>query len=284
MWPIKKESDNTELRMPLEDHGSNVLVTGGNRGLGLGLAAAFAERGDRVWVTSRSSAPEAEKRGIRVITGVDLSDDASFSELSRELGSVPLDVLVCNAGINLDDPGLDGVDLDNVARVFNVNVLGSIRTVLALLTQMGEGGKIMLIGSMGLLPLGILKTPPISNYGYRMSKAALVSFGHALGYELLPRGIAVAIVSPGAVDTDMLRTVATRAGALEAAQSSARDIFEAGRVLRERMDHLTLAQSPAYDRDPEGNPALPDYLREQLLAINSVQAAQAGKLAASGPH
>lgn len=270
--------------MSLPNHQSNVLVTGGNRGLGLGIAAAYAGRGDRVWITSRRAAPDVEQYGIRAITGVDLADDASVAALAGEFGPVPLDVLVCNAGINLDDAGLNGIDLENVARVFNVNVLGCIRTVLALLPQMHEGGKIMLIGSLGMLPLGILKTQPVSNYGYRMSKAALVSLGHALAHELHPRGIAVAIVSPGAVDTDMLRTVAARAGALEAAHSGARDIFEAGRLLRDRLDRLTLAQSPAYDRDPQGNPALPEDLREQLLAINSAQAAQAGQLAAARPH
>ncbi|WP_157221098.1 SDR family NAD(P)-dependent oxidoreductase [Flavisphingomonas formosensis] len=261
------------------DHALKVLVTGGNRGLGLGIASAYAERGDHVQITCRDASPRPDRPGMETIAGVEITDDAAMGRLGERIGAAPLDILVCNAGVNLDSPGLEGIDVANVAQVFDVNVLGCIRTVLAMLPHMAEKGKIMLIGSMGLLPLGILRTAPISNYGYRMSKAALVSFGHALAHEIAPRGIAVAIVSPGAVDTDMLRTVAARSGALEAARSSARDIFEAGRILRDRMDRLTLDHSPAYDRDPEGNAAIPEEIRQSLLVINSAQTAQAGMLA-----
>jgi NAD(P)-dependent dehydrogenase (short-subunit alcohol dehydrogenase family) len=126
---------------------------------------------------------------------------------------------------------------------------------------------------MGLLPLGILGTPTVGNYGYRMSKAAVVSFGHALANDLRERGIAVLIASPGRVDTPLVRQVLAEGRVSEKILESAIDIETAGRLLRDRLDELTLDQSPLFQRDPEGNPAIPESVREQLLEANSAQAA-----------
>src|SRR5262249_31755088 len=153
-----------------------------------------------------------------------------------------------------------------------INVLGCVRVILAVLPKMQAGGKIMLVGSMGLLPLGILRAPPIGNYGYRMSKAALAAFGHALAHDLRDRGIAVAITSPGAVNTDMFRTVAAKVGAPKAALDRALSILDAGRLLRARMDELSVDRSPDFQRDPEGNPAIPAELLQRLQRAYAAQA------------
>jgi NAD(P)-dependent dehydrogenase (short-subunit alcohol dehydrogenase family) len=259
-----------------------VLVTGSNRGLGLGLASAFAERGDHVFAVCRRSSSELAAFPVEVIDGVELTDADTISSLPERVGPAGLDVLVCNAGINKDSAGLDDIDVGNLAEMFDVNTLGCVRVVLALLPRMNRGSKIVLVSSMGLLPLGILGIRTTGNYGYRMSKAALVSFGLGLAQDIRDRGIAVAITSPGRVDTDMLRDVFAQGRASKAAIDEAVSILDAGRMLRDRIDELTLEQSPAFQRDPEGNPAIPADIMRLLQDANSTQVRQGRELAAAG--
>jgi NAD(P)-dependent dehydrogenase (short-subunit alcohol dehydrogenase family) len=89
------------------------------------------------------------------------------------------------------------------------------------------------------------------SYGYRMSKAALTSFGFALARDVADRGIAVVISSPGPVQTDMLRQ-ATEAGTTSHRFEDAADPFEVGAMFRDRLDQLTLADSPSWQRRPDG--------------------------------
>lgn len=255
------------------------LVTGANRGIGLGLAAAYAERGDDVFAVCRRTSPELADLGVEVIDGVDLTDAAAIAQLPNRIGSGDLDVLICNAGINTDSPGLDDIEVSQLAEMFDVNTLGCVRTVLALLPRMSRGSKIMFVSSMGLIPLGVLGVRTVGNYGYRMSKAALISFGHALAHDVRERGIAVAITSPGRVDTGMLRTVFAEGRASASAVSTAADIYEVGRLLRARMDKLRIEESPAFDRDAEGNAAVPAEVSRLLREANSTQCEQAGEMA-----
>jgi NAD(P)-dependent dehydrogenase (short-subunit alcohol dehydrogenase family) len=270
--------------MVQNDKSLRVLVTGSNRGLGLGLAAAFAERGDHVFAVCRRSSRELAALNVEVIDGIELTVSGSVARLPDRVGPAGLDVLICNAGINKDSAGLDDIDVGNLAEMFDVNTLGCVRVVLALLPVMKRGSKIMLVSSMGLLPLGILGMRTVGNYGYRMSKAALVSFGHALANDVRDRGIAVALTSPGRVDTDMLRDVYAQGRTSKAAIDEALGVFEAGRMLRDRMDELTLDQSPAFQRDPQGNPAIPAGVLRQLQEANATQVRQGGELAAARPN
>lgn len=256
-----------------------VLVTGSNRGLGLGLVSAYAERGDHVLAVCRQTSPELEALGVEVIDGIDLTDTDAVAQLSDRVGPQGVDALICNAGINKDSAGLDDIDVTNLAEMFDVNTLGCIRVVLAVLPRMKKGAKIMLINSMGLVPFGILGARTVGNYGYRMSKAALISFGHALAGDVRERGIAVALASPGRVDTPMLRTVYSEGRTSKAAIDEAADIYAVGRMLRTRMDELTLDHSPAFQRDPEGNLAVPPHILRLLQEANSTQVGQAGELA-----
>lgn len=258
-----------------------VLVTGSNRGLGLGIAAAYAERGDGVFAVCRGSSPELTALGVEVIDGVDLADTAAVDQLPQRIGSGAVDVLICNAGINKDSADLDDIDVGDLAEMFDVNALGCVRVVLAMLPRMAEGSKIMLVNSMGLVPIGILGIHTVGNYGYRMSKAALISFGHALAHDLRDRGIAVALTSPGRVDTDMLRNVYAQGRTTSTAVEEAADIYLIGRKLRDRMDELRLEDSPAFDRDPDGNPAVPTAALRLLREVNAAQVRQAGEMVAS---
>jgi NAD(P)-dependent dehydrogenase (short-subunit alcohol dehydrogenase family) len=233
-----------------------------------------------VYVACRRTSPELDQLDVEVLEGVDVSDDASVAGLRERVGEEGLDVLICNAGMNNDSPGLDDIVVDDLAVAIDVNALGAVRTVLALLPSMREGSKIMLVSSMGVLPLGILGARTTGNYGYRMSKAALVSFGLALAHDVRDRGIAVAITSPGRVDTDMLRNVYAEGRTTKKAIETARGIDEVGRLFRDRMDELTLEASPSFQRDPEGAPAIPAEALKLLQEANSTQFGQASEMAA----
>ncbi len=108
-------------------------------------------------------------------------------------------MLVCNAGV-LRRESLDALDLDGALLQFDVNALGPLRVVSALLPRLGAGAKIGLVssraGSIGDGPSGGM-------VGYRMSKAALNMAGANLAHELAPRGVSVVVLHPGFVRTEM---------------------------------------------------------------------------------
>ena len=178
---------------------STHLITGANRGIGLEFCRQLAARGDEVVAACRESTPELDALGLRVETGVDVADAASVADLARRLDGIDLGLLVANAGI-LERIGLDALDFDSIRRQFEVNAIGTLRVVEALLGNLGKGSKIgivtSLMGSMGDNDSG-------GHYGYRMSKAALNAAGVSLAHDLRPRGIPVAILHPGLVNTRM---------------------------------------------------------------------------------
>lgn len=200
------------------------LVTGANRGIGLALCQRLVARGDKVVAVCRKSSPELERLGVQVETGIDLSDDAAIQALNSRLGGMSLDVLILNAGILRAD-NLSSVSLASVREQLEVNALGPLRVVLALRSTLKKGSKIALItsrmGSIGDNTSG-------GYYGYRMSKAALNAAGVSLAHDLAPEGVAVTILHPGYVRTDMT----SQAGNVEPAESA--------RMLLERIDALTL--------------------------------------------
>jgi NAD(P)-dependent dehydrogenase (short-subunit alcohol dehydrogenase family) len=136
--------------------------------------------------------------------------------------------------------------------MFDVNALGCVRVVLALLPHLKEGSKIMFVG-IGPQALNGLLTPTHSkgNYGYRMSKAAMTAFASGVARDLRERGIAVAIGSPGAVNTPLLQRVYEE-GRTPFDPSGAADPFEIGRMFRDRIDELTLETSPSWQAKPSG--------------------------------
>ena len=175
------------------------LVTGANRGIGLALCKRLKERGRNVIAVCRKSSPALDALGIRVEADVDVTSDAAVAGLARRLRGVALDELICNAGILRDDE-LDDAAFDDIRAQFEVNAIAPLRVVVALRLNLPRGGKIALItsrmGSIGDNGSG-------GHYGYRMSKAALNAAGMSLARDLAPSGIAVAILHPGYVRTDM---------------------------------------------------------------------------------
>jgi len=176
-----------------------ILVTGANRGIGLELCRQLVSRGDRVIAACRNTSNDLQGIDVRVEEGVDVTSTDSVSQLVRRLEGQTIDMLINNAGI-LTRETLEQMDLEAVRWQFEVNALGPLRVSHALLPQMGPGAKIGIVTSrMGSLS----DNTSGSRYGYRMSKAAVNMAGVSLAHDLRDRGIAVALLHPGYVRTDM---------------------------------------------------------------------------------
>jgi len=170
------------------------LITGANRGIGLGLCRAFAARGEEVIGTAR--------RPAAGLVACDMADPATIAALPAALGGRPLDLLVCNAGVYLDKGHRIGAGYgpDLWAETFAVNVTGVFLTVEALLPALRAGrGRIAIISSQ----MASHTRAPGGSYIYRASKAAVLNLGRNLATDLKPEGIAVGIYHPGWVRTDM---------------------------------------------------------------------------------
>ncbi|MFD9127824.1 3-oxoacyl-[acyl-carrier-protein] reductase [Kitasatospora sp. NPDC059571] len=179
----------------------SVLVTGGNRGIGLAIALSFAEAGDKVAVTSRSGEVPAELAAFDAIAvKCDITDagqvDAAFAEIEEKHG--PVEVLVANAGITKDTLLLR-MSEDDFASVVDTNLTGTFRVVKRAAAKMlrARKGRVVLISSV----VGLLGSPGQANYA--ASKAGLVGFARSLARELGSRNITINVVAPGFVDTDM---------------------------------------------------------------------------------
>ncbi len=176
--------------------GRSVLVTGGNRGIGLGIATAFAAQGDKVAVTHRGSGAPDGLLGVRCdITDTD-QVDAAFTEVENAHG--PVEVLVANAGIT-DDTLLMRMSEDQFTRVIDANLTGAFRVVKRATRNMlrARFGRIVFISSV----VGLMGSPGQVNYA--ASKAGMVGMARSISRELGSRNITANVVAPGFVTTDM---------------------------------------------------------------------------------
>src|SRR6185503_6543943 len=175
------------------------VVTGANRGIGLELCRELKRRGREVVAVCRERSKELDELSTRVIDKIDVADEASIAKLREALAKDSIDLLVNNAGILRPD-SLDGVETDSIRIQLEVNALAPLLVTKALLPCMKSGAKVALItsrmGSIGDNTSG-------GYYGYRMSKAALNAAGMSLARDLSGQGIAVALIHPGMVATDM---------------------------------------------------------------------------------
>jgi 3-oxoacyl-[acyl-carrier protein] reductase len=173
-----------------------VLVTGGNRGIGLAIARRLAAGGDSVTVTSRSGEPV---EGLSVaqcdVTG-EASVDAAFKQVEEEHG--PVEVLVSNAGITHDQL-LMRLKEEDFIKVVDTNLTGAYRVAKRAVAGMmrQRRGRLIFISSV----VGLLGSAGQANYA--ASKAGLVGLARSLARELAPRNITANVVSPGFVETDM---------------------------------------------------------------------------------
>lgn len=177
-----------------------ILISGAARGIGLALTQQFAARGDRVIALCREPSAElAQIEGIRIINDMDVTAAESVQRLSALLDKQALDIVINNAGV-LSAETLQQLDLERIRHQFEVNSIAPLRLSQALLSNLRNGSKIVLITSrMG----SIDDNTSGGMYGYRMSKAALNAAGKSLSIDLKPLGIAVGIFHPGMVATAM---------------------------------------------------------------------------------
>jgi len=179
-----------------------VLVTGGNCGIGLAIAEAFAAQGDQVAVTYRSSADGLP--GELLPVQCDVTDaaavDAAFTTVEEKHG--PVQVLVSNAGIT-DDGLLMRMSEDSFTSVVDANLTAAYRVAKRASRGMlkAKGGRMIFISSV----VGLLGSAGQVNYA--ASKAGLVGLARSVARELGSRGITANVVAPGFVDTDMTRAL-----------------------------------------------------------------------------
>jgi NAD(P)-dependent dehydrogenase (short-subunit alcohol dehydrogenase family) len=178
------------------------LVTGANRGLGLGLCAALAADGDAVLAVCRRTSPELDALGVTVVDGVDITEESAVSRIGEAIGDEPVDLVVANAVSNraLNIKRADDLDLGLFEEDVRVTVVGTVRTVLTALPSMGAGSRIVLVSTGAAAP-----GPPTGSFGYRITKGAVNQFARALAPDVRERGIIVAAVCPGTTNTDLLR-------------------------------------------------------------------------------
>ena len=182
----------------MTDPARTVLITGGNRGIGLACAHAFAAAGHRVAVTYRSAPPEA-LAGVLAVR-CDVTDsaqvDAAFSEVEGALGSV--EVLVSNAGATRDGLVLRMSDSD-FSDILDANLTGGFRVAKRAVKSMMKGrwGRVVFVSSV----VGFVGQAGQANYA--ASKAGLLGLSRSLAREFASRSITVNVVAPGPITTDM---------------------------------------------------------------------------------
>lgn len=178
---------------------NTVVITGANRGIGLQLAKQYAAAGNQVIAACRSTSDELAATGADVCAQVDVATAEGSARLREHVGERPVDILVNNAGILRSDR-YPNIDLDAMEEQFRVNTLGPLRVTLALADRLHDGSKVAIVSSrVG----SIADNSSGNNYGYRASKAAVNMVGMNLRHDLAERGIAVALLHPGLVATDM---------------------------------------------------------------------------------
>jgi 3-oxoacyl-[acyl-carrier protein] reductase len=174
----------------------SVLVTGGNRGIGLAVARAFADIGDKVAVTYRSGEPPEGLFGVRLDVRESDTIDAAFEQVEAQQG--PVEVLVANAGITRDTLLLRMSEQD-FADVLDTNLAGAFRVAKRASKGMlrARRGRLIFVSSVVGLSGGA------GQANYAAAKAGLVGFARSVARELGSRGITANVVAPGYVDTAM---------------------------------------------------------------------------------
>ena len=190
-----------------------VLITGSNRGIGLGLAEGYAKAGWHVLATCRKPADAkalaalAKRFPAVQIEALDVTDAGSIQSLATKLADQPIDVLINNAGITGSPPAqvLGNMDFELYERVFAVNTLGPLMVAEAFLPHLraGKQKKIMNI-STSEGSFGVDRGPARIAF-YRSSKSALNMLMLNYAKMAVQEGIAVGLVNPGPVDTDMMK-------------------------------------------------------------------------------
>jgi NAD(P)-dependent dehydrogenase (short-subunit alcohol dehydrogenase family) len=183
------------------------VIIGADRGIARSISLQLGKRGDRVVAACLGDAPELRATGIQVEPGVDVTSDAAVSDFAQRLRAQygRIDVLYHVAGIMLMSEvgkGIEQLELEDVRRQLEVNTLGPLRVIKALVPLLQPGSKLGIVTSR----VGSLADNSSGGqYGYRLSKAAANMLGLNLHRELSQRGVAVVCLHPGMVATDLTK-------------------------------------------------------------------------------
>jgi len=174
----------------------SVLVTGGNRGIGLAVARAFAAAGDRVAVTHRATGAPDGLFGVQCDVTDAAAVDAAFTAVESEHG--PVEVLISNAGIT-DDTLLLRMSEESFERVVDANLTGAYRVAKRAASGMlrARRGRMIFVSSV----VALVGSPGQANYA--ASKAGLIGLARSIARELGSRNITANVIAPGFVETDM---------------------------------------------------------------------------------
>lgn len=211
-----------------------ILLTGANRGVGLALTKEFASQGWNVIATCRNPREARELRELAaanpkiVVERLDVSSSGQIGDLARRYRGVPIDVLFNNAALlgDRDDKGnkrqkFGSLDEELFREVMRVNVLSPLKISEAFVDNVAASKQKKIIGMTSGLGSLTLMGRMSSFYYYQMSKAALNMGFRALRNDLMARGIIVALLAPGQVDTDMLVESGFRGKGMSPADSAA---------------------------------------------------------------
>jgi NAD(P)-dependent dehydrogenase (short-subunit alcohol dehydrogenase family) len=176
--------------------GRSVLVTGGNRGIGLAIARGFAADGDRVAVTHRGRGAPEGLFGVECDVTSSEQVDAAFSAVESEQGAVQ--VLISNAGMT-DDTLLLRMSDESFTSVVDANLAGAYRVAKRAAQGMlrARAGRMIFVSSV----VAFVGAPGQANYA--ASKAGLVGLARSIARELGSRSITANVIAPGFIDTDM---------------------------------------------------------------------------------
>ncbi|KZY61770.1 MULTISPECIES: SDR family oxidoreductase [unclassified Oleiphilus] len=177
-----------------------VVVTGANRGICLSLCKHYVSLGWAVIAVCRTPSPALSALDVKIVQDIDITLPSSIAALKQSLGDTKIHLLINNAGI-LRDEKIANLNYETIRYQFEVNTLGPLRVTEALQRNMTDGGKIAFITSrMG----SIEDNTSGGRYGYRMSKCALNAAAVSIAHDLADKNIAVAILHPGLVGTNMI--------------------------------------------------------------------------------
>ena len=181
----------------------SVLVTGGNRGIGLAVARSLAEAGHRVAATYRGEPPPPGLLGVRCDVTDSDAVDAAIDQATNEHG--PIDILVSNAGI-VRDGLLLGMPDDDMRVVLETNLLAAARVAAKVAGGMARRrwGRLVFVSSV----MGFTGSPGQTNYA--ATKSGLLGLARSLAWELGSRNVTANLVVPGLIETDMLAGLTER--------------------------------------------------------------------------
>jgi len=216
----------------------NVVITGANRGIGLELAKHYRNLDYTVIGICRESSEELDDLADMVISDIDVRSEDSIAMVAEVLAQTlissdsgqKIDILINNAGIFTNET-LEEMDFDNIQTQMEINAIAPLRITHAFQSMLWEDSKVAMITSrMG----SISDNGSGAYYGYRASKAALNAFSKSLAIDLKPKGVAIALLHPGFVQTRMVGFD----GDITPAQAAS--------GLAERIEELTLATSGGF--------------------------------------